>query len=62
MIVCQRGDSPFEESSITHPDFTEIDECKNQPCQNSSTCDDQVNAFKCHCVEGYTGIQCETGD
>ena len=45
---------------MNHPDFTDINECESQPCQNSGTCEDQVNSFKCDCIEGYTGLQCET--
>ena len=40
--------------------FTDFDDCKSQPCQNNGTCKDQVNSFNCDCVEGYTGLQCET--
>ena len=47
---------------MNHPDFTDINECESQPCQNSGTCEDQVNSFKCDCVEGYTGLQCETSN
>ena len=47
---------------MNHPDFTDINECESQPCQNSGTCEDQVNSFKCDCIEGYTGLQCETSD
>ena len=29
-------------------------------CQNGGTCVDQLNAFFCDCVDGYTGDMCET--
>ena len=31
------------------------------PCLNGGTCDDQVNSSLCHCVAGYTGVNCATG-
>ena len=42
--------------------FVEIDECNSNPCESGSTCNDYVNGFNCTCTEGYTGIQCETGN
>ena len=30
--------------------------------QNGATCNDQVNGYMCNCVDGYTGIDCETGN
>ena len=39
----------------------DIDECESEPCQNGGTCDDEVNSYTCECVDGYTGLQCETG-
>ena len=39
----------------------DIDECQNHPCQNGGTCKDDVNSYKCTCVSGFTGNNCETG-
>ncbi|KAL8626002.1 hypothetical protein ACOMHN_012594 [Nucella lapillus] len=37
----------------------EIDECADNPCRNNATCQDRVNAFRCDCVAGFTGVTCE---
>ena len=41
---------------------TEIDECDSKPCQNNATCIDLVNSYRCQCIAGYTGNQCEKGE
>ena len=35
-----------------------IDECASSPCQNGSTCTDQVNMYSCTCEDGWTGTYC----
>ena len=42
--------------------ISDIDECEASPCQNSATCEDEVNSFRCSCSPGYSGERCETGD
>ena len=42
--------------------YLDIDECESDPCQNGGTCDDHVNSFTCECVDGFTGLHCETGE
>ena len=39
----------------------DINECDSDPCQNDSTCTDLVGKYRCDCVSGITGAQCETG-
>ena len=41
--------------------FPDLDECSSEPCAHNGTCIDGVNSFNCSCVEGYTGLGCETG-
>ena len=41
--------------------FTEIDECASNPCQNGGTCTDLLDSYTCNCIEGYIGLDCETG-
>lgn len=42
-------------------DFTGL--CKYTPCENGATCisEKDGSAYKCLCVPGYTGEDCETG-
>ena len=39
----------------------DVNECGSNPCENGGTCDDGMNEYRCHCVEGYIGANCETG-
>ena len=41
---------------------TDINECVPDPCQNGATCVDQVGSYRCDCVAGYTGSNCETSN
>lgn len=42
--------------------FADIDECESSPCENGATCVDQDNEYRCDCVDGYTGTECEIGE
>ncbi len=39
--------------------FSDIDECRSQPCRNGGECFDEVDGYTCICVTGYTGTNCE---
>ena len=41
--------------------FTDTNECASNPCSNDDSCTDVVNGYKCNCLPGYTGVNCETG-
>ena len=41
--------------------ITDIDDCEPNPCEHGGTCTDGVNSYTCECVDGYTGVNCETG-
>ena len=41
--------------------LTDTNECDSNPCTNGATCNNEVNAYNCTCVEGYIGYNCETG-
>jgi hypothetical protein len=32
-----------------------VDECKEDPCQNEGTCVDEVGSYHCKCLPGYEG-------
>ena len=36
-----------------------IDECAWGRCVNNATCEDAINAYVCHCHEGYEGQDCQ---
>lgn len=42
-------------------DFVDINECAGDPCENDGTCNDIINGYYCTCVNGFTGLSCETG-
>jgi hypothetical protein len=39
--------------------LTDINECSPDPCNNGGTCKDLVNEYKCTCVAGYDGKNCD---
>ena len=39
--------------------FLDIDDCQPQPCQNNGTCYDLVNDYRCECLVGFNGTNCE---
>ena len=41
--------------------FIEIDECLSVPCMWNSTCNDEIDGYKCNCTSGYNGTHCESG-
>jgi hypothetical protein len=46
---------------VIYFNWTDINDCADDPCTNSGTCIDHVNNFTCACVDGFTGNRCETG-
>ena len=42
--------------------FSDHNECSSNPCQNSGTCVDEFASYKCSCLNGYTGKNCEVGE
>ena len=39
----------------------DINECASHPCENLAVCYHHVDSYSCQCVDGYTGVNCETG-
>ena len=42
--------------------WTDINECASNPCQNLGTCTDGINMFTCNCIQGFTGVACQTSE
>jgi len=38
-----------------------VDECASDPCMNDGSCDDEIDSYRCNCVDGYTGHMCNIG-
>ena len=41
--------------------MVDIDKCISQPCVNGGTCINEENSYRCNCVSGYEGLNCEQG-
>lgn len=44
---------------ISKPFYLDADECATSPCQNGGTCVDLVGSYRCNCVDGWIGVNCE---
>ena len=40
--------------------ITDIDDCEPNPCEHGGTCTDGADSYTCECVDGYTGVDCQT--
>ncbi len=40
----------------------DVDECKNNPCQNDGICTNTDGDFTCQCTEQWTGKTCDKGE
>ena len=62
---CQAGTfagtpcSMLDELAVPEPEpEPEIDECESSPCQNNATCTDSFGSYRCECMDGYSGSNC----
>ena len=54
---------PTNISDLAIPLDVDADECSSRPCQNGGTCSTPAfDMYKCACLTGYTGTNCETGN
>jgi Notch-like protein len=37
-----------------------VNDCEISPCENDSTCIDQIGGYSCQCMGGWTGENCMT--
>lgn len=40
----------------------DINECDSNPCQNEGTCHNENNKYRCTCLPGWKGTNCEIGE
>ena len=40
--------------------LVDINECESFPCKNGGTCTDLIAGYRCDCIPGHTGEDCET--
>ena len=50
----------FSYLNQTPPSGLDIDDCKENPCNNGGTCEDGIATYTCVCPIGFTGLSCET--
>jgi hypothetical protein len=53
--------SIFEDKLIVPHLFSDVNDCASSPCKNGGSCEDQLNGYKCLCVDGYEGHDCQVG-
>ncbi len=41
--------------------ISDLNECTPDPCQNGATCVDELFDYRCMCVDGYDGVNCQIG-
>ena len=51
--------SMYDIIKTVHSFQTDVNECASNPCQNSLSCTNLINDYRCTCKTGYTGKQCE---
>ena len=64
LTVVMKGPEAFADCAVLPTDQSgtcvEINECDSNPCRNNATCDNNINAYACRCLPGFTGRDCET--
>ncbi|KAL8577903.1 hypothetical protein ACOMHN_011899 [Nucella lapillus] len=49
-----------EEEKYNYIQSENVDDCLSKPCFHGAMCVDQVNGYRCDCLEGWAGARCET--
>lgn len=58
-VTQQQANSGQGPSEISLKVTIDVDECATSPCQNGGTCVDLLGSYRCDCVEGWIGVNCE---
>jgi len=40
--------------------FADVNTCRSHPCMNGGTCHSLFDAYKCDCVDGFSGDVCDS--
>lgn len=59
-FVWIKGDNLTLTVVISHS-FTDVDDCRSNPCQHGGTCIDGHFSYTCRCNDYYKGANCQTG-
>lgn len=62
-LILKRSKSKFF-CWFLHSTFilTDIDECFSNPCLNDGICNDLINRYRCTCIAGFRGRNCQIGN
>ena len=60
ILACIKIGSTRVLKFVTNPVCVSVfDECISSPCKNSGTCYDLLNDYRCECIPGWEGKNCE---
>ncbi|KAG7472084.1 hypothetical protein MATL_G00104850 [Megalops atlanticus] len=59
-LIIQGEEVIFKDLDRSSTGVSNCPTCKDRPCQNGGLCrDSEASIYKCHCVRGFTGSNCE---
>ena len=57
ILICENNTIYLNNNSEF--DVSDIDDCKDNPCNNGGTCQDGIASYECLCPPGFNGTDCE---